>query len=248
MNPFRTLFNSVADFCWPRICPVETCHRPSDRPERHLCSHCLATLPFFESGGMCRICGGLVAAATQHEFICEDCTKNPPAYEISRSAVRFLEPARSLVLDFKFHKATWLKDDLVDLLEGLVHAKMDFAAIDVLVPVPLHPNRLRQRGYNQSALLAEGLAQRLNRRFDAHSLVRVRDTEHQSRLDRKLRLTNLDHAFKVVRPQFIRGRTVLLVDDVSTTGTTLSTCAQALLDAGSARVWCATVARSTQEG
>ncbi|MGN0852975.1 MAG: ComF family protein [Kiritimatiellia bacterium] len=248
MKPLRTLLGPLADLCWPRICPVETCRRPSDRPERHLCSRCLATLPFFESGGMCRVCGGLVAAETQHAFVCEECRRHPPAFELSRSAVRFLEPARSLILDFKFHKATWLTDDLVDLLDGLVHAKMAAAAIDVVVPVPLHPNRLRERGYNQCGLLADGLARRINRRADLRSLLRVRDTEHQARLGREQRLKNLDGAFKVVRPENVRGRTVLLVDDVSTTGTTLSRCAQALLDASAARVWCATVARSTLEG
>lgn len=197
---------------------------------------------------MCRVCGGLVAAPTRHDFVCEDCRKNPPAYELSRSAVRFLEPIRSLVLDFKFHKTLWIKDDLVDLLDGLVRAKLDDSAIDVVIPVPLHPNRERTRGYNQSRLLAEGLAQRLNRRIDIRSLIRTRDTEHQSRLDRERRLKNLDQAFLVVKPEMVRGRTILLVDDVTTTGTTLSACARALLDASASRVWCATVARSTMEG
>lgn len=238
----------LADFVWPRPCAVATCGRMSDRPGRHVCSACFAGLPFFESGGMCRVCGGLVAAPTEHDFVCDDCRTAPPAYEYARSAVRFIDPVRSLILDFKYRHATWLREDLVDLLEGAVRAKLDFTAIDVVVPVPLHPNRQRERGYNQSALLGASLARRLNRRFDNTSFVRIRDTEHQARLDRANRLTNLDGAFAVADARGVRGRTILLVDDVSTTGATLSHCARPLIAAGAARVWCATVARSTSEG
>ena len=244
----RTAAARVADVLWPRTCAAETCSRLSDRPGRHVCSSCFATLPFHESGGACRVCGGLVAAETEHDFTCEDCRTNPPAYEFARSGARFLAPVRQFVLDFKYRHALWLREDLVDLLEGAVHAKMDASAIDVIVPVPLHPNRLRERGYNQSELLADSLARRLNRRCDARSFIRTLDTEHQARLDREERLKNLKGAFAVADARFIRGRTVLLVDDVMTTGSTLSFAAAALRAAGAARVWCATVARATTAG
>ena len=170
----------------------------------------------------------------------------PPHYACARSALLYEGPVGQLVQDFKFHRATWLCEDLVDLLEGAVRAKFAFPEIDVVVPVPLHPNRLRERGYNQSALLAQALAQRLNRRFDDASLIRTLDTEHQARLSGDARQNNLRNAFSVVRPPWVRGRTVLLVDDVMTTGTTLSQCAAPLVKAGAARVWCATLARAVR--
>ncbi len=242
------LLSRLADVAWPRTCAVRTCGNVSDRPGRHVCSTCFATLPFLESGGLCQVCGGLVAAPTRHDFVCDECRMKPPAYERSRSAMRFAEPLRDIILDFKFHHATWLAEDITDMLEGVVRAKLDYARIDVVVPVPLHPERQRERGYNQSALLGERLARRLDRRFDDRSLVRIRNTEHQARLGRKERLKNLDGSFKVADPRGVRGRTVLLVDDVSTTGTTLERCAAELVSAGAARVWCATVARSTMDG
>ncbi len=152
------------------------------------------------------------------------------------------------MLDFKYNHATWLARDLVDLLEGVVRARLDAPAIDLVVPVPLYPNRLRERGYNQSAILAEGLALRLGRRFDGDSVVRTRDTEHQARLNGDERRNNLKDAFAATDPSHIRGRTVLLVDDVMTTGATLNHCALAIISAGAERVWCATAARSTMKG
>jgi len=238
------ILERVGDVLWPRVCAVETCSRPSDRAGRHLCSRCFATLPYHEAGGACRVCGGLVAARTDHDFVCEACTSDPPAYAFARSAVLYEDPIDRLVQDFKFRKSTWLLDDLVDLLEGAVRAKLEFPAVDVVVPVPLHPSRERTRGYNQSALLATALAARLNRRADSRSLLRIVDTEHQARLSGEERRHNLDGAFAVPDPRYIRGRTVLLVDDVMTTGATLSECARVLCRAGASRVWCATVARA----
>ena len=244
---FRSAFNRLADLVWPRVCAVESCNRTSDRAERHLCSHCLATLPFHEAGGACRICGGLVVASTRHDFVCEACQSSHPRYEFARSATFYSEPVDQLVKDFKFHKATWLCEDLTDLLEGAVRAKLEYSSIDVVIPVPLHPSRLRERGYNQSALLAQALAKRLNRRADCRSLVRTLNTQHQARLTGDDRRNNLKDAFRVPSPQWVRGRTILLVDDVMTTGATLDNCARPLLKAGAARVWCATVARAVMK-
>ncbi len=240
----RSAIGKLADLIWPRVCAVEACRRASDRAGRHICSRCLAALPFHEAGGACRICGAHITAEARHDFVCEACQATPPAYAFARSALRYEGEAEALVKAFKFRRATWLCEDLADFLEGAVRAKLDAPAVDVVVPVPLHPNRERARGHNQSALLAQSLARRLGRRSDGHSLVRIVDTEQQSRLSGETRLANVRDAFAVRAPQWIRGRTVLLVDDVMTTGATLSHCARALRDAGAARVWCATVARA----
>ena len=234
----------LADLLWPRTCATEGCGRVSDRPGRHLCSRCLASLPFHAPHGCCRICGAEVAAEVRHDFVCEACASQAPVYACARSAVRYEAPVDQYVQDFKYRRATWLRADLVDLLEGAVRAKLAFHEIDVVVPVPLHPHRLRARGYNQSGLLAADLAGRLDRRLDVRSLVRTSDTPHQARLTEAERRANLRQAFDVRDARGVRGRTVLLVDDVMTSGATLSCAARALLDAQAARVWCATVARA----
>lgn len=201
-------------------------------------------MPWLEGGGTCRVCGAPIPAEAPHDFTCDSCRDLKPAFEFARAGLRYAEPAATLLKDFKFRGALWLREDLTDILEATVRAKLEWQAIDAVFPVPLYFMRRVKRGYNQSAILARCLAARLNRRFDASSLVRNRDTEHQTRLSGKdARLKNIESAFSVRRPEFVRGRTILLVDDVMTTGATLNECAKPLVEAGASRVWCATVAR-----
>jgi ComF family protein len=118
----------------------------------------------------------------------------------------------------------------------------------LVVPVPLHPLRLAERGFNQSALLARQACSQLGGDFSPRALVRVRDTERQASLDRAGRLRNVEDAFLARRPDRVEGRRILLVDDVTTTGATLRACAQALRNAGALEVASAVVARAHREG
>ena len=242
----RELADAAMDLVWPRRCAVEGCGRPVDRPGRHMCSACFAALPYHDRRG-CRICGAVPAADEPNDFTCADCLENPPAYDLCRSAVRHEFAGRQLVLDLKFRRWTWLQEDLVDLLEGAARAKLDLPEVDVVVPVPLCRGRRFARRFNQAELLAEGMAARIDRLCLPGALVRTRDTGHQSRLGGKARRDNVKGAFEARRPELLRGRTVLLVDDVSTTGATLSECAATLKKAGAARVWCLTVSRSVRD-
>lgn len=104
--------------------------------------------------------------------------------------------------------------------------------VDIVVPVPLHPRRLEERGYNQSVLVAAPVARGLDVPFLPRALLRTRDTPQQATLDRSHRLTNLASAFRVHERAQIRGKRILLVDDVRTTGATLEACATALIERG----------------
>jgi ComF family protein len=117
------------------------------------------------------------------------------------------------------------------------------ATSDVLVPVPLHPRRLRERGFNQSALLAEEIGRRAGRLACAEALVRRRDTVPQAGLSAASRRRNVEDAFAVRRRARVAGRVVTLVDDLVTTGATARACARALRGAGAAEVRLLTVAR-----
>jgi ComF family protein len=116
--------------------------------------------------------------------------------------------------------------------------------IDMIVPVPLHPSRLRAREFNQSLLLADQLSRFLARPVSATHLVRISATDPQTTLTRQARLRNLRKAFAVRRPQDLREKRILLVDDVFTTGTTLNECAKALREAGTGPVFALTLART----
>ena len=243
----RKALAGLADLVWPRTCAVEACRRPVDRPQRHICSTCFATLPFHEPGGACRVCGHPVPAKTPHAFVCEACTAHPPPYERTCSALDYRGVVEEMVKNFKYNRALWLAEDFADLLDGVVRAQLDGSAVDAVFPVPLHPNRQRMRGYNQADLLARALARRLGRRCVGKSLARIRDTPKQSLLGGAERRRNLKDAFAAVRPQFVRGRVILLVDDVTTTGSTLAAAAEPLRTAGAAHIWCATLARAPHD-
>jgi ComF family protein len=115
---------------------------------------------------------------------------------------------------------------------------------DLVIPVPLHPVRLAERGYNQAALLGAAAARELGAPLCARALVRTRHTAQQARLDRVSRRVNVAGAFRARAPDRVRGRRVVLVDDVTTTGATLTACAAALGEAGAASVRALVVARA----
>lgn len=143
---------------------------------------------------------------------------------------------------FKYEGRPDLATPLGDLLRRAAReAELDAG---VVVPVPLHPRRVAERGYNQAALLASAVAEELCVPLSPRALARLRHTPQQALLDRRDRLRNVASAFYVLRPKAVRGRRVVLVDDVVTTGATLEACADALLRAGAEEVTALVVARA----
>jgi len=145
---------------------------------------------------------------------------------------------------FKYGARPDLARPLADLLWRAVGARARLLRGCVVVPVPLHPVRLAERGFNQSALLAGPVSRRLGAPFLPLALARVRDTPRQASLGREDRLGNVRGAFAVRQPRRLCGRPVLLVDDVRTTGSTLAACTRAMLEAGAGPVATAVLARA----
>ncbi len=173
-------------------------------------------------------------------MICSRCARSRPTFEGLRSPYVFQGGARELVHGLKYNHQTVLAEPMADLL--LRFLGRESLPVDVLVPVPLFPRRLRIRGYNQSALLAGALARRLRLPADDRTLVRVRSTASQAETRNvEERRVNVRGAF-ACRGRRLAGKCVLLIDDVSTTGATLDACARALREAGIASVWALTFA------
>ena len=234
------LLAKLLDIVWPRVCSI--CGRPVDRPQRHVCSDCLNRLPFAPVDGCCRRCGR-DAVGLDGEFLCEDCRSRRPAFDRAASALRFDGDARTMVNSFKFRNRLWLRDDLVDWLEAAARARFKVDEIDVVVPMPSTFWHRLDRGYNQCEYLGRALARRLGRPFDAHALRRVGSPRRQGGLAEVDRLANVVGTF-ACRRDFNTRTTVFVVDDIMTTGSTLSECARELKRAGASRVWCITLARS----
>ncbi len=177
--------------------------------------------------------------------LCSACLEKPFPFGRTRAACLYDDASRDIVLRFKHADRT----DLAPLLSRWIERAGAplFAEADALIPVPLHPGRLRQRRYNQAAELARPLARRLKRAYLPDALVRTQKTAPQAK-DADARWANVRKAFAVTPAgaKQVAGKAVVLVDDVFTTGATLRACATALLQAGASRVDCVTVARAAR--
>jgi ComF family protein len=174
--------------------------------------------------------------------LCTTCAAEPPAFNVARSALRYDDMAKKLILPFKYADRPEAARGLAVIMaragQGLL------AAADVLVPVPLHKTRLRRRGYNQAVLLAANLARRAAKPVLRDALVRTRPTPPLRGLGVAARQEALAGCITATdRAASVAGRAVLLVDDVMTSGTTANACAAALRAAGAARVDVLTIAR-----
>lgn len=198
-------------------------------------------LPLIPRDGLCRKCGRDAIGLTG-EYLCEDCARQPPSFDRVASVFRFEQDARDLVNAFKFREKLYLRDDLVDFLEGLarIHFKLD--ELDAVVPMPSTLFHRWIRGYNQCEILAKALATRLGKPCQS-LLRRVGSPRRQGGLSEEDRRKNVLGTFAANRQP---PTTVLLLDDIMTTGSTLSEAAKTLKSAGGERVWGLTLARSVR--
>lgn len=176
---------------------------------------------------------------------CKQCLRHPPYYDLARSAAAFSGPVRDLIHAFKYKHATWLQNELSNMLAGCVITYYKNECIHAVCPVPLNRTKERKRGYNQAALLASAVARDSKTIYVPNVLVRTRNTPTQTHMHARERRRNVAGAFQSpshLRP-WVYGRCFLLIDDVMTTGSTLSECAAALKANGAERVLAATVAR-----
>ena len=144
---------------------------------------------------------------------------------------------------FKYGKALWLVPDLAELLLNCLNAEYSELKFDSVLSVPLHHVRRRERGFNQSGMLAAELGRRIGCETGWGMLRRIKPTRTQTNLTAPQRLSNVQNAFESRRPKRLAGRNILLVDDVMTTGATVNACAKALKKGGAQSVYVLTVAR-----
>jgi ComF family protein len=213
-----------------------------------LCAQCWGKIAFLE-GAMCACCGlpfdaNLSDADSGGEMLCAACHAETPAFDRARSVMRYDDASRGLVLAFK-----WA--DRLDLTPGLARwldraGRALTTECDLIVPVPLHRIRLWRRRYNQAAVAAAALSRLCGTPFDPFVLRRIRSTASQGTMvSAAARRRNVAAVFGIAerRRPSLQGRTVLLVDDVHTTGATLEACARVLKRGGAARVFALTLAR-----
>jgi ComF family protein len=220
------------------------CDEPAEA-EMPICVACETDLPWL--GDHCQNCA-LPLLATG--LTCGECLLEPPAFEQVVVPWLYGFPVDSLITRFK-HNAKWPFGHLLaDVLGEYLQHRFDegLPRPDVLLPVPLAGKRLRQRGFNQSAMLARWLSQSLDLPCEETVLRRIKETDAQQDLDAKARKHNLRNAFNLMPDAQIKDRHLALVDDVLTTGATAQALARLLINAGAARVDVYCLARTPKPG
>jgi len=199
---------------------------------RHLCRRCVRQIDFV-APPHCSTCGHPFFGEVQGERMCPHCEGLVPYFREGRTAVLMKGPARALVHELKYHRGLQVVRDIEEIFRRSPHV-LELARAAVLVPVPLHPRKERERRYNQSALIAEAMARTAGGGAHVENLLRrVVDTVSQTHHDRRARQANLKNAFALTdAATFNPSQHLVLVDDVFTTGSTLNSCALVLRRAG----------------
>lgn len=233
----------VLDIAFPPRCP--SCNQ-SVAVEGNFCTPCFDALKLI-SDPQCACCGIPFAVNMGADALCPECIATPPAFDIARATMVYDTVSAPLISALKFHDQWAGLERYARMMQSSGAALLEVA--DMLVPVPLHWQRLMKRRYNQAALLAYRVAEDTNIPCRLDILRKVHATPAQMRLPRAARLKNVRRAFAVNARAVsaIKEKTIVLVDDVVTTGATVDACARLLKNAGAARVYVLALARTVKE-
>jgi len=234
------LFQAAVSLLYPATCVICRKHL---RAGEYLCDGCKAKIvrivpPF------CQTCSEPFEGSISSVFSCANCAHRAIYFEAAVAAYRGRGIVRDVIHQFKYNRQIHLRHLIARwLTAALDDERLRGQRFDVIVPVPLHSARQRERGFNQAGVLAELLSAQSSIPCRPW-LKRIRYTTTQTALDRSERMENLHNAFRLRKNADVRGLRVLLIDDVLTTGSTLSECARVLKRAGAASIHAATAARA----
>jgi len=234
------LGRSLGGLLLPPRCGLCRAFLDPERPGPGICPRCLEEAAFGTSQ-LCPRCGGPSDRSPRGQRLCPSCRLTPPPFTKAAAVGPFQDPLAEAIKELKYNRRVELAIPLGRLLAGLLPADGWPDRFDLILPVPLHPSRIRERGFNQAALLAARLTGRGP--LVKNLLLRTRPTRPQVELDGRARRINVAGAFALENPGRVRGRTVLLVDDVVTSGATVGECARILRRAGARGIYILTIAR-----
>lgn len=238
MLPF---LNALLDFVFPPLCHICKAFIP-DAGALHICAACRDEIKIVTSP-LCRICG-IPFIGPGNDHACGTCLTGQPAFDRARAAVIYEGAMRNLIHAFKYNNKTHLRRPLALLTIERLGDFIQQEQPELMLPVPLHIDRLRKRGFNQAILLGELLSREWGIPMERRTLLRLRRTEPQVTLSAGERRENVKNAFGISEKMSLEGKKILLLDDVITTGSTVEECARIVKKAGAARVSVITVARA----
>lgn len=227
MGVLRQTAEGLLDLIYPPVCLACRMQGAS-----YVCESCLAKIEPV-APPYCEVCGRTIVGAG-----CRNCLARSRSFAKARAAADYSGVMKDLVHEFKYHGARCLADPLSRFMYDFAErtSAVDLQKADCLIPVPIHAIRKRIRGYNQSELLADGMSRLSGIPALRNVLTRRIYTRPQVELSREQRMTNMQAAFHAETPHAVVGKTVLLIDDVSTTSSTIHECSKILLDSGALEV------------
>jgi len=243
------LFSTFIDLIYPPRCPI--CHAflwgkkaRNDLEELPLCQSCFDSFREIASP-LCPICGRPFTPGIEEDHVCENCLRKRPSFDKAAAPYLYEGDLMTAIHEFKYGGKSYMVSALGPLLAAFASDWLKERDDLILMPIPLHPKRLRERGFNQSLLLARHVASRLDAKLDSLTLRRTRYTKPQTGLKSGERRRNVRRAFEVRNQKALRGKAIVLVDDVATTGSTLNECARVLKRAGCKEVYGLVLARTS---
>jgi ComF family protein len=236
--------NDVSDIIFPPRCLgcAEILH-----PHRRqlFCSVCMEEIKFI-TGNLCPVCGTTFSDSPATSHLCGNCMENKTYFSCARAVVSYETIILNTIHQFKYGNNISIGARLASFMADFSFPDVDFTGYSLIIPVPLHIKRLRQRGFNQSLILARALAKKWQIPVNFSQLKRHRFTLTQTGLNKAERKKNIKGAFEVSDKKNIAGKNVILVDDVYTTGATINECARILTKADAKKVTALTLARVLQ--
>jgi ComF family protein len=239
LKSITTFLNACLDLVYPPQCLL--CHKKVPHHPEILCDICRHNITF-NTPPFCKKCSRHLTQPTKKN-LCPQCHKKIPDFDRSWGVVLYTKPMKDLLHLFKYQKKTALRHVFADLMISFIKQHhIPLTNFDCLIPIPIHSVKHREREFNQTELLCHLIGKEFAIPVNASSLVRMKNTRPQAFLDEKERWTNVQGAFKIRKPLELKNKSILLVDDLMTTGATACEAAKMCRKAGAIKVSILTLA------
>ncbi|TAM40657.1 ComF family protein [bacterium] len=238
----RRLAKGLKELIYPNCCAACGEKMPSGKPRKFICPSCgdklEMNLPPF-----CVSCGRHLEGTKAEKNICPVCLKVKFNFDRAFSPCKYSGAIKKLIRDFKYTGDDYLGESLGDIMNDFIKEyNLPLADMDYIIPIPLHKSRLREREFNQAEILSDHIAREFNKMVLPRVLMRPKATKTQAELGPEERLLNVKNGFRVIRPELVKEKDLLLVDDVLTTGATANQAAESLKGSGARRIILLTLA------
>ena len=229
------IIDVFVDFFFPNICVI--CGKNTNNTKSSVCHTCIQKIDYIKTSH-CVTCYQPLPDGGAH---CWQCKRTKYHFEIIIAVGKYTGILRELILKFK--EKDFLKENLGEILLNALKSNLNIDKIDYIVPVPLSKKREFYRGYNQAMLLAEYISGKTGKNIIVNNLIRVKNTKAQYELNREERLLNLKDVFELKEPRFFKNKSIVIIDDIATTCSTLEECSRVLKKSGAKNVYGLVLAR-----